>query len=43
MADSAELLQATLAEEEATDRALTELAVSIINLEAEQEEESKAA
>jgi ferritin-like metal-binding protein YciE len=43
MADAAKLLQATLAEEEATDQALTELATSVINLEAEEEEVSEAA
>jgi hypothetical protein len=36
---TANLLQETLEEEEATDQALTELATSVINLEAEQEEE----
>src|SRR3954469_20152483 len=35
--DAAKLLQATLDEEEATDHALTELATSVINLEAEEE------
>ena len=39
MPDAAKLLQATLAEEENTDRTLTKLATSVINLEAEQEEE----
>jgi ferritin-like metal-binding protein YciE len=39
MPDAAKLLQATLAEEENTDRTLTELATSVINLEAEQEDE----
>ncbi|MDI4237272.1 ferritin-like domain-containing protein [Bradyrhizobium sp. Arg237L] len=43
MTDAAKLLQATLAEEEATDQALTELATSVINLEAEEEEVSEAA
>lgn len=43
MSDAAELLQATLEEEEATDHTLTELATSVINLEAEQEEEREAA
>jgi len=36
MPEAARLLQATLDEEEATDHALTELAISVINLEAEQ-------
>src|SRR6476646_3956784 len=36
MPEAARLLQATLDEEEATDHALTELATSVINLEAEQ-------
>jgi len=40
MADAAKLLQTTLDEEEATDQALTELATSVINLEAEQEEDA---
>ncbi|OAF18516.1 ferritin-like domain-containing protein [Bradyrhizobium neotropicale] len=35
MQEAATLLQATLDEEESTDRALTELATSVINLEAE--------
>jgi ferritin-like metal-binding protein YciE len=39
MPDAAKLLQATLVEEENTDRTLTKLATSVINLEAEQEEE----
>jgi ferritin-like metal-binding protein YciE len=39
MPDAAKLLQATLEEEEATDHALTELATSVINLEAEQDED----
>jgi ferritin-like metal-binding protein YciE len=39
MPDAAKLLQATLAKEENTDRTLTKLATSVINLEAEQEEE----
>lgn len=38
MSDAAKLLQATLEEEEATDHTLSELATSVINLEAEQEE-----
>jgi ferritin-like metal-binding protein YciE len=37
MSDAASLLQETLDEEEATDEALTGLATSVINLEAEQE------
>ena len=37
MHEAAELLQATLDEEEATDHTLTELATSVINLEAEEE------
>ncbi|SFJ25241.1 YciE/YciF ferroxidase family protein [Bradyrhizobium sp. cf659] len=37
MPDAARLLQATLDEEETTDRTLTELATSVINLEAEEE------
>ena len=37
MQDAARLLQETLDEEEATDRTLTELATSVINLEAEEE------
>jgi ferritin-like metal-binding protein YciE len=37
MADAARLLQATLDEEEATDHTLSELATSVINLEAEEE------
>jgi ferritin-like metal-binding protein YciE len=37
MPDAAKLLQATLDEEKATDKALTSLAVSVINLEAEQD------
>jgi ferritin-like metal-binding protein YciE len=36
MADAAKLLQATLDEEEATDSALTKLAESLVNIEAEQ-------
>jgi len=36
--DAAELLEATLAEEKMTDKNLTALAKSVINLEAEQEE-----
>jgi ferritin-like metal-binding protein YciE len=43
MPDAARLLQATLEEEEATDHALTELALSVINLEAEQDEVAEAA
>lgn len=42
MQDAAELLQATLDEEEATDRALTELATSVINLEAEEDRREAA-
>ena len=37
MPDAARLLQETLDEEEATDHTLTELATSVINLEAEEE------
>jgi ferritin-like metal-binding protein YciE len=37
MQEAARLLQATLDEEEATNHALTELAISVINLEAEDE------
>src|SRR6201985_814361 len=37
MADAAKLLQATLDEEEATDSALTKLAESLVNIEAEHE------
>ncbi|MET4388141.1 ferritin-like metal-binding protein YciE [Bradyrhizobium sp. F1.4.3] len=37
MPDAARLLQATLDEEQATDRTLTEFATSVINLEAEDE------
>ena len=37
MPDAAKLLQATLDEEQATDSALTKLAKSIVNVEAEQE------
>lgn len=40
MRDAAKLLQATLSEEEATDKALTKLATSVINLEGEQEAEA---
>ena len=40
--DAASLLQETLDEEEATDQALTELATSVINLEAEQEQAEAA-
>ncbi|MCA1451935.1 ferritin-like domain-containing protein [Bradyrhizobium sp. BRP22] len=43
MPDAAKLLQATLEEEEATDHTLTELATSVINLEAEQDEVAEAA
>jgi ferritin-like metal-binding protein YciE len=43
MSDAAELLQATLDEEEATDQALTKLATSVINLEAEQGEQEREA
>jgi ferritin-like metal-binding protein YciE len=45
MSDAAELLQATLDEEKATDESLTELAESEINVEAVEtndEEESEA-
>jgi ferritin-like metal-binding protein YciE len=42
MPDAASLLQQTLDEEEATDQALTELATSVINLEAEQEQAEAA-
>jgi ferritin-like metal-binding protein YciE len=42
MSDAAGLLQETLDEEEATDKTLTELATSVINLEAEQEETEDA-
>lgn len=42
MSDAASMLQETLDEEEATDKTLTELATSVINLEAEQEQ-AKAA
>ncbi len=37
MDDAARLLQATLDEEESTDAALTKLAESLVNVEAEQE------
>jgi ferritin-like metal-binding protein YciE len=37
MPDAAALLEATLREEKATDAALTTLAKSVVNLEAEQE------
>jgi ferritin-like metal-binding protein YciE len=37
MDDAAELLQATLEEEEATDDALTHLAASVVNAKAEEE------
>jgi len=40
MSDAAELLQATLDEEEATDQALTQLATSVINLEGEEQSEA---
>lgn len=43
MPDAARLLQATLDEEEATDHTLTELATSVINLEAEEEDMPEAA
>jgi ferritin-like metal-binding protein YciE len=39
MPDAARLLQATLDEEEATDQTLSKLATSVINLEAEREDE----
>jgi ferritin-like metal-binding protein YciE len=42
MPDAARLLQETLDEEEATDQTLTELATSVINLEAEQEQAEAA-
>ena len=41
MSDAAKLLQQTLDEEEATDHALTELATSVANLEAEEGEEEE--
>ncbi|NOJ47598.1 YciE/YciF ferroxidase family protein [Bradyrhizobium archetypum] len=41
LSDAAELLQETLNEEEATDQALTELATSVANLEAEKGEEEE--
>lgn len=41
--DAAELLQATLDEEKAADRKLTEVAISSVNIEAEQEEEETSA
>lgn len=41
MSDAANLLQQTLDEEEATDHALTELATSVANLEAEEGEEEE--
>jgi ferritin-like metal-binding protein YciE len=41
MSDAAKLLQATLEEEEATDQTLSELATSVINLEAEQQDEEE--
>ena len=40
MQDAARLLQETLEEEEATDHTLTELATSVINLEAEEQREA---
>lgn len=40
MPDAAELLQATLEEEEATDQALTKIAESVVNAEAEHEDEA---
>ena len=43
MPDAARLLQATLEEEEATDHTLTELAASVINLEAEEDEDQAEA
>jgi ferritin-like metal-binding protein YciE len=42
LSDAASLLQETLDEEEATDKTLTELATSVINLEAEQEQAEAA-
>ena len=42
MPDAASLLQETLDEEEATDKTLTELATSVINLEAEEEQAEAA-
>jgi ferritin-like metal-binding protein YciE len=42
MSDAASLLQETLDEEEATDKTLTELATSVINLEAEEEQAEAA-
>jgi ferritin-like metal-binding protein YciE len=42
MSDVASLLQETLDEEESTDKTLTELATSVINLEAEQEQAEAA-
>jgi len=42
MSDAASLLQETLDEEEATDKTLTKLATSVINLEAEQEQAEAA-
>jgi len=42
MPDAAGLLQETLDEEEATDKTLTELATSVINLEAEEEQAEAA-
>jgi ferritin-like metal-binding protein YciE len=43
MPDAAKLLQATLDEEEATDRTLTKLATSVINLKAEEHDAREAA
>jgi ferritin-like metal-binding protein YciE len=40
ISDAASLLEATLEEEEATDQVLTELATSVINLEAEEEQKA---
>lgn len=42
MSDAAELLQQTLDEEEATDHTLSELATSVINVEADQDDEDDA-
>lgn len=42
MSDAASLLQETLDEEEATDKTLSKLATSVINLEAEQEQAEAA-
>ena len=41
LSDAANLLQQTLDEEEATDHTLTELATSVANLEAEEDEEEE--